>query len=120
MICTRRSTSSMIRVILGLTPFLPALTSWENGAKFMRDRIGKTLAAITRNPGYYGGWPRVQDSLFEARHPKDAAEMPFRRVRGYRPTVKGKRTVIVTDPKKVRGKSIDSAEQTRDCLKGDT
>jgi len=72
----------------------------EDGAKiFAGSQLAKTPRRQSRTRDITGGLPRVAE-LFEARHPKDAAEIA--RFDGFvdiGPTVKGKRTVIVTDPK---------------------
>ncbi|NCC60362.1 MAG: DNA-directed RNA polymerase subunit beta' [Verrucomicrobiae bacterium] len=72
----------------------------ENGAKiYAGSQLAKTPRRQSRTRDITGGLPRVAE-LFEARHPKDAAEIA--RFDGFvdiGPTVKGKRTVIVTDTK---------------------
>ncbi|MGI6347562.1 MAG: DNA-directed RNA polymerase subunit beta' [Limisphaerales bacterium] len=72
----------------------------ENGATIHAGaQLAKTPRRQSRTRDITGGLPRVAE-LFEARHPKDAAEIA--RFDGFvdiGPTVKGKKTVIVTDPK---------------------
>ena len=71
----------------------------ENGATIHAGaQLAKTPRRQSRTRDITGGLPRVAE-LFEARHPKDAAEIA--RFDGFvdiGPTVKGKKTVSVTDP----------------------
>lgn len=60
--------------------------------------LAKTPRRTTKTKDITGGLPRVAE-LFEARRPKDAAEISkIDGVVDFGPTVRGKRVVIVTDP----------------------
>ncbi|MDH7501632.1 MAG: DNA-directed RNA polymerase subunit beta', partial [Verrucomicrobiota bacterium] len=71
----------------------------ENGSEIPAGGLlAKTPRRTTKTKDITGGLPRVAE-LFEARRPKDAAEISkIDGVVDFGPTVRGKRVVIVTDP----------------------
>ncbi|MBI3879035.1 MAG: DNA-directed RNA polymerase subunit beta', partial [Verrucomicrobia bacterium] len=61
--------------------------------------IAKTPRKTSKTKDITGGLPRVAE-LFEARRPKDAAEISkIDGVVDFGPTVRGKRSILITDPK---------------------